>query len=159
MVEIHVISSGEQGAQGPQGPSGLPGTVGSAYVSMVNAGTISIPSGSPVYHVGTNGVRLANANNIVTKDCFGFSRGDPMVADASDFIQVDGLIELTTTQWDVITGTVGGLVVGKRYFLSAIQPGKLVYVLDETSGFYAAYVGYAINATVFKIEIELPILL
>jgi hypothetical protein len=158
MPDIHIISGGEQG---PPGPQGVPGIAGVAYASMVNADFVTLPVGTPVYLFGANSVKRCRGNVAVTADCIGFVRTPVYDPGASGFIQVDGICELTTAEWDVITQTVGGLVSHKSYFLSTTDDGKITYDVpsEEVTGVYLARIGYAVNATTLKIEIEPTILL
>ncbi len=75
-----------------------------------------------------------------------FPGGTPLVQVT---VRSRGLVELTTAQWDVVTGQTGGLTVAAVYFLSrsfSATPGQLSTGAGSGSD-NVAQVGVALNAT------------
>jgi hypothetical protein len=60
-------------------------------------------------------------------------------------IQYDGIVTLTTAQWDAIAGTSGGLTPTEAYFVDTA--GVLDTVPPVATGNYSSQVGFALNAT------------
>jgi hypothetical protein len=73
---------------------------------------------------------------------------------ANGSIMIGGIFIATTAQWDAVTGDIGGLVTGSRYYLSAATAGLLTATPPSTIGQYIEPIGYALNTTHLKISIE-----
>ena len=74
-------------------------------------------------------------------------------------VQYKGILEATHAQWDaVVTGESGGLTPGANYFVSTVNPGKLVTSITATSGQFVSPVGVALSSTQMLILIDQPIL-
>jgi hypothetical protein len=138
------------------GGGGTPSTVG---LTLVNDEAAPIVIGAPVYIDAPGGVKLARANAAATTNAIGLVGVTTIAPAAAGAIDVGGVIEATTAQWDVITGAVGGLTAGSRYYLSAATAGKLTTVAPSVVGQFVVDMGIALSATKFKIDIQEPILL
>lgn len=73
-------------------------------------------------------------------------------------VQSQGVLTLTSSQWDVITGGSGGLTRGLPYYLSSTVRGRLT-TSQPLSGNFLVRVGIALSATDFLILICCPELL
>jgi hypothetical protein len=141
---------GERGERGPTGPAGEDGAKGDTG----EKGDKGDP-GEPGADVG--GGSGESTSILVTQVAHGFVVGQALcksgsawaladkdtgttacaglvseVIDADNFqLLLFGKIELTTAQWDAITGDVGGLVPGEYYFLDGAA-GALTKVTPTT---------------------------
>jgi len=146
-------TAGPQGPQGPQGPAGS-GTSVNADVENDNAGSIVI--GQVVYISGAASVDLAQANAIGTAQAFALVQDTSISSGVSGFVQLEGILEATTGEWDAVTGQVGGLTIGSTYYLSTTVAGGLTTVAPTSSGL-VVQVGKALSTTRFDISIRRPI--
>lgn len=128
-------------------------------VAMTNDNVSPIVIGAPVYCNGAGTVDLAQADASGTTDPIGLVRDVSIAASASGDIQTDGILSATTSQWDAIAGTTGGLSPGLVYYLGELNPGKLTEVAPTTVGDYVVRVGTALSTTELEISISVPILL
>lgn len=74
-------------------------------------------------------------------------------------VQTGGIITLTTTQWDAVFGTTGGLAFNAPYFLSAGTAGIGTATPPSTVGQYVIQLGVALSTTEFQINIQQRVLL
>lgn len=79
-------------------------------------------AGSPVYASGADACDKARANAGSTSRVIGLTTAAISSA-ASGVVQVNGVLALTTTQWDAAFGTTGGLTADATYYLSAATAG------------------------------------
>lgn len=128
-----------------------------ATISYTNIGLLTWLPGMPVFSPVANQAD-ASQGNIARRGVIGMYAGpDPLLPGAAGLVQVEGEVLLTASAWQLVTGEVGGLVQGAKYFLNFTNPGQLSRVPDVTTappGSYLVAVGYALNATTFKIEIQ-----
>jgi hypothetical protein len=125
-------------------------------VSMTNknAGTINI--GAPTYVKSTaTQIDLAKADAAGTARVLGLVADETIAADASGNIQTNGVMTLTTAQWDAVAGTTGGLAAGTIYYLSAATAGLLTATCPTTG--YVVPVGCGLSTVAMLIEPEPPI--
>lgn len=115
-------------------------------------------AGNAVYTSGTDAVSKAQANATGTKDVLGLVL-TAVAAGAAGVIQANGVVVLSTAQWDAVCGTTGGLVFNTRYFLSPTSAGLMTSAVPTTVGQYVAYVGRALSTTEMLVEPSVPILL
>ena len=120
--------------------------------------TPTLLAGNVVYSSGADSVSKAQANAIGTKDVLGLALA-AISAAASGLVQCNGVVVLTTAQWDAVAGTTGGLVFNTRYFLSPTTAGLMTGTVPTTVGQYVAYVGRALSTTEMLVEPAVPILL
>lgn len=126
-------------------------------VSMTNNNASPIVIGSPVYCESASKVDLAKADATGTKDTFGLVKDVSIAASASGNIQTDGILVATTTQWDAVAGTTGGLVAGTVYYLDAATAGQLTATAPTTGGHFVVRVGLALSTTELEISFSQPI--
>ena len=94
-------------------------------------------------------VSLASADNgSVTQNPTG-------VNDGLGNLVYEGPVTLTTAQWDVQTGSVGGLVPGTAYFLGGADLGSnLVTTPPSATGQWDTYIGTATTAETLNVGIR-----
>ena len=166
-------SAGGQGPRGPTGPAGAPGLAGlvgptgpmgpggavySIY-SRQNNDIISLPIGTPLYSSGPGTVTRANATSGITAQVVGLVSDTSIAIGASGGIQTTEILTATTTQWDVISGQLGGLTEGATYYLSSITPGKITTAAPTIVGQYVVIIGTAVSFTQMSINIQPFVLL
>lgn len=118
----------------------------------------ALVAGNAVYTSGADAVNKAQANASGTKDVLGLATA-AISSSASGTIQTNGIVALTTTQWDAVAGTTGGLAPNAIYFLDPATAGKITATPPTTAGQYVCEVGRALSTTEFLIDIRSPILL
>lgn len=118
----------------------------------------SIPIVTPVYQTGTaDEVEECDASAVVTARCIGLTA--EAIADASTgVVQTSGLISALTGEWDAVTGDIGGLVPGARYWLDTLS-GELTQTPPSADGEVIAPIGTAKSTTEFVIDIDRLIVL
>jgi hypothetical protein len=117
-----------------------------------NAGSIVI--GTPVYMTAADHVDKAKADATGTCDVIGLVYDTSISTTASGAIQVDGIFVATTTQWDAVAGTSGGLTFNTIYYLDPATPGMLTATPPSASGQFSVMVGRALSTT--ELELTLP---
>ncbi len=127
-------------------------TTGVDVVSALNANASTAPPGSPVYYSSGTQFDLARANASGTVKCAGLLRASTATT-ASGEVQTDGIITLTTAEWDAVTGQTGGLTQGAFYFLSAATAGRMTTTAPTGSGEFIKPLGLAKSTTEFEITI------
>jgi hypothetical protein len=137
----------------------VPSVTGGNTIQQTNDESGSIVVGTIVYNDAADGVKKAKADASGTKSAVGLVASASIAAGASGSIQTDGVISLTTAQWDAVFGTTGGLAFGARYFLSAATAGLGTATAPSTVGQYVVEVGQALSTTELKINIHQSILL
>lgn len=130
------------------------------YLVSTNNTGAPLVIGTPVYQSGTaDEVGLADADALATAKVIGLV-ADVSIADtASGNVQTDGRLSATTGQWDVVTGQVGGLTPGAKYYLSAGTPGQMTVTPPSADGNVIAPLGTAKSPTEFEITIGTRIVL
>lgn len=96
---------------------------GSSSVSTTFVSTNIYPIGSPIYY-SASGWNLAIASSEISSVQYVISDISGSGTFTYTAISI-GEITLTTGQWDVITGSTGGLITGSTYYLSSTMPGKI----------------------------------
>lgn len=115
--------------------------------------------GTPVYIDSASGCKKAKADASGTKDVIALTKSTSIAAAASGAFVTDGVLTATTTQWDAVAGTTGGLTPNAKYYLSAATAGLLTATAPSTGGQYVAEIGRAISTTDLKVDIKPTILL
>lgn len=130
------------------------------YVVSTNNTGSPLVIGTPVFQTGTaDEVDRADADALATARVLGLV-ADVSIADtASGNVQTDGRLSATTGQWDAVTGQVGGLTPGARYYVSAATPGMLTTTPPTADGHVIAPVGTAKSTTEFEISVGTRIVL
>lgn len=111
-------------------------------------------AGNAVYESSDTEVSKADADADATAKPIGLARAAISSA-ASGSIQTNGVITLTTGEWDAICGTTGGLAYGTRYFLSATA-GLLSATAPSTTGHYVVPVIVGLSTTEALIVVNWP---
>ena len=106
--------------------------------------------GATVYSDTVTSVQLANGGAVGTSLVVGLNSASVASAGTATIV-TGGVLTLTTTQWDVIAGTSGGLVYGTNYFLSSTTAGNITSTLP-TAG-YVTRIGIALNTTTMLVRI------
>jgi hypothetical protein len=108
--------------------------------------------GTPVYVDGAGTVKEAQADALITSRVLGLVQDVTIAAAAAGDIQTDGVFVATTTQWDAVAGTTGGLSPGVHYFLSAATAGLISATAPTTTGEVVVNLGLALSATELDIN-------
>jgi hypothetical protein len=119
----------------------------------------AIVIGAPVYASAADTVKRAQANAKATSKLAGLGLDASFAAGATGNIITGGILVATTTQWDAVAGTTGGLTFGTNYFLDPANPGKITSTPPTTVGQCNVLVGIALSTTELELQIEPPILL
>lgn len=123
-------------------------------ISLIAVATV-VP-GAPVYSSSATQFTKAQANAGSTAKVLGLAAAG-ITAAAAGIIQVNGILTLSTAQWDAITSGTGGLTFGANYFLSATTAGLLTTTAPSTVGQYNSFVGDAISTTSMRLDPQRPI--
>lgn len=142
----------ESSTQGPVGPTGDPA------VSLVNDEATALVVGTPVYADAAGGVKKAKADAAGTVRVVGLVQDASIAAGIAGAVLPGGLLTATTTQWDAVAGTTGGLTFNALYFLSQTTAGKLTASPAATAGLYSVPVGMALSPTQLVVRIGQPFL-
>lgn len=150
------------------GSDGLPQALQSG--DTINA-TISTPSvrsvtngessaaiviGAPVYASAADTVKLAKANAKTTCKLAGVGYDATIAAAGVGNIAMTGVIVATTTQWDAVAGTTGGLVFNTTYFVDTATAGKITSTVPSSPN-VNSIVGIALSTTELELQIGQPI--
>jgi hypothetical protein len=127
---------------------------------VVVTGSGALPKGTPVR---PNGI---TAGVVTTSEANGLSSAATIgllvtpVVDASDrasSAQYAGIFEMTTGEWDAVTGDTGGLSLGVLYYVSATSTGKISSTRTGVSNQCITLLGIAISVTELQLQICGPI--
>ena len=125
-----------------------------AVFSLTNDNAGNLVIATPVYASSAGGMDKAQADAIGTKDVIGLVVDTDVATATSGAVQSAGYFEATTTEWDAVTGDVGGLTVGEKYFLGPDTAGLLTLNASTTEGDFIAAVGIALSTTELRISID-----
>jgi hypothetical protein len=123
-------------------------------VYNLTAGTGNWLPGQAVYMSAVDTATIAKADAAGTNGVIGLASG-AVTAASSGSVQTNGVIVLTTTQWDAVAGTTGGLVFNTLYYLSASTAGMITGTAPSTG--YVVSLGRALSTTEMFIDIQPPI--
>jgi len=104
-------------------------------------------------------VKKAKADASGTKDVMGLVQQASITNGVAGMVLVNGVLTATTTQWDAVFGTTGGLTFKTRYYLSAATAGIATATAPTTTGQYVVELGIALSTTELMVDIKSPILL
>jgi len=107
---------------------------------------VAMHPGTPMYIRSDGTVDKAQSNASSTATVMGIAKGT-MVAGDRGFAVYAGPLELTTAEWDAITGGSGGLTPGTTYYLDDSAAGKF----RTSNG--ATQCGVAMSSTVLFVQI------
>jgi hypothetical protein len=125
-------------------------------VAMTNGEASPIVICTPVYVFAAGSVKKAKADASGTIQILGLMKSTSVDAGNSGTVQTDGVLTATTTQWDAVAGTTGGLVAGTVYYLDPATGGKLTATAPTTPGQYVVRVGLALSTTDLDISTTAP---
>ena len=131
---------------------------GSETGQIVQTAAATLIAGSAVYTSGNDAVNKGIATAVSTSKLLGLAT-TPITSGASGTIQCNGVVALTTGQWDAVAGTTGGLTANADYNISPTTAGFLTATCPTTVGQTIVIVGRAVSTTEMRLEITEPILL
>jgi hypothetical protein len=134
-------------------------TAGVDLVSQVNGEAGAVVIGAPVYQFAAGSIKKGQANAAGTADILGLMYDVTTASAGTGSVATNGLLVATTTQWDAVAGTTGGLAFGVKYFLDPATAGKITSVPPTTAGQLVVLLGTAMSTTDFMIDIQAEILL
>lgn len=120
--------------------------------------TATVIAGAPVYSDGADSFDKARANASGTSRVIGLAT-EGISAAATGTVQVNGVLSLTTAEWDAVFGTTGGLTPDATYYLSAATAGLGSTTVPTTVGQLVVILGIALSTTELLIRISELILL
>lgn len=116
-----------------------------------NAGSLVI--GNAVYASANNTADKARANAVGTANVIGLVSDTTIASAAVGGVQTNGILSATTTQWDAVAGTSGGLTRDVIYYLSAATAGNITSTAPSGAGEFVQKIGIALSTTELKIDI------
>jgi trimeric autotransporter adhesin len=120
-------------------------------LSIQNVDSVVVSAGTPIYAFTSAGTfKRANASAAGTRFVIGLVEDGSVAVSASGRVRFGGVINLTTGQWDAITGGAGGLTPGTTYYLG-LAPGTLTDTAPTTG--FVRVVGVALSSTSLKLQI------
>lgn len=129
----------------------------SAPFTGINGDVVTLQAGMPIAQPTTTLVRGVNNSGFALANIIGVVVvGGAVTMPVRALAQ--GVLTLSTAAWDAVTGGVGGLVPGARYYLGPVL-GTLTTTPPITPGEYVTVIGNAISAVTLLIDPEPPILL
>lgn len=135
---------------------------GSTYTarSVTNGeAAAAIVIGAPIYASAADTVKRAQANAKSTCKVAGLGLDPSIAAAGVGNIITGGILVATTTQWDAVAGTTGGLVFNTYYFVDPATVGKITSTVPTTVGQVVSLIGIAISTTELELDIQPPTLL
>lgn len=125
---------------------------------VTQTASVTLIAGNAVYSTSADAVSKAIATAVSTSVLVGLAT-TAISSSATGTIQNNGVLALTTGQWDAVAGTSGGLTFNATYYLSPSTAGLLTVTCPTTVGQTVVIVGHAISTTELVIDISEPILL
>lgn len=113
-------------------------------------------AGAPQYVDGNGTVNNARANAEATSQVLGLAPA--ATAAGPGAVITDGVVTLTTGEWDAVAGTTGGLTADAKYWLSAAVAGRLTATAPALAGQYVVEVGIGLSTTEMNVRISRRIL-
>lgn len=133
---------------------------GAIEISLTNDEATPVVIGSAVYSDAAAGFKKAKADASGTSNCIGLVNKSPSIANATAGpVATEGIVTLTTAQWDAVAGTTGGLTFNTRYYVSAATGGLITATPPSAAGQYVQCVGIALSTVDLKLEVSERILL
>ena len=132
---------------------------GGSETGIINlTAAAALIAGNAVYSSAAGAVNKAQANAAGTRTVIGLTTG-AIASAASGPVQVNGVLSLSTAQWDAVCGTTGGLTPNTPYFNSPTTAGLLTATVPTTTGQYSTQVGIATSTTEMIIDPRSPFLI
>lgn len=123
-----------------------------SFIVQTNSESGTTVCGTPVYQFGNDTVKKAKADAAGTMRAVLLQVDATILTSASGNYQNEGVLALSTAQWDVVTGDTGGLTFGSAYYVSTATAGMLTKTPPTTG--YSQVVGRAISTTEMKLTFE-----
>jgi hypothetical protein len=124
---------------------------------VINSDVVTLLPGMPVIAVGPNAIARASAASSGLAAVDGIAFSIAAVATAC-MMRGQGRIDLSTAEWDAVTGEIGGLFPTARYYLGLV-PGTLTSAPPFAIGQSVCLIGKAFSPQSLIIELAPPILL
>jgi hypothetical protein len=125
-------------------------------VSMVADATLI--AGNAVYASAAGHCDKARANAVGTSRVVGLATA-AITSGASGSIQTNGVVSLSTGEWDALTGGSGGLTYNTVYYLSAATAGLLTSTAPSTTGQTVVQLGIGLSTTELYLDPQPEVLL
>lgn len=125
-------------------------------ISLTNGEASAFIVGNILYSSAAGTAKKAQANALATSYVIGLTLTATASA-GSATVQTDGVVTLSTGQWDAVAGTTGGLAFGTVYYLSAATAGLLTATAPSTTGQQWVQVGIGLSTTQMKLEVMGPV--
>lgn len=136
--------------------AGGPGGADLDLFTMTNGDAVPLVPGMPVVSNTAAVLLRADASSEALSPVMGLvTVGADLTLSAT--VQTAGAVVLTTEQWDAVTGQVGGLQPGQRYYLDT-SPGRITTTPPSAPGTSIAPIGRAASSTVLVIRIAMYVL-
>lgn len=126
--------------------------------AFVNDEAGSVVCGMPIYADAAGGAKKGIATGVATAKLIGLVASVTVATTASGQAQAEGIMSLTTAQWDAVTGLSGGLTFNTTYYLDTTA-GKITATAPSTPGQTVVEIGTALSTTDLDIRLTSPILL
>lgn len=132
---------------------------GNQTFTKTNGESYPLIKGMAVYitEVDEANCRAAVATAAVSSRVLGLIADAAVAPGAVASISSKGMLEKPTTDWDIITGEVGGLRPSHDYFLRAGYAGGITSVPPTAVNNFVVKIGKAVSPTVLDVNIEQPI--
>lgn len=128
-----------------------------SYSSFINGYSSPLVPGTPVY-VSAPGVVMPAVGTFSGKRVVAvYSDPENLPPGGSGNFLIEGSLTFDIDTWFPVTGVVGGLHTGARYFLDLNSPGFLrtsVEASGASPGSYLVPVGYALSTTELVLDIQ-----
>ena len=122
-------------------------------VILTNSSGASLDPGMVVYPSGADAVSKARANASGT--AFPIGMAEATISNgASGNIIIEGVVTLTTGEWDALAGTSGGLAYGTTYYLDPSTAGLITSTAPSTVGQFVVEIGRALSTTELVLDIQ-----
>ena len=126
-------------------------------LALTNDESGSVVCGTPVYSDASGAFKKAKADAAGTCLVVGLVTDTSVAAAASGTVATGGVVTLTTTQWDAIMGTSGGLTFGTLYFLSDATAGLGTATRPTTAAYFMTPLGKALSTTELELMLGAPV--
>lgn len=115
-------------------------------------------AGQVVYPSSAGHCAKAKADAAGTSKAFGLAVA-AITSGASGSIQTNGVVTLTTGEWDAAFATTGGLTAGTYYYLSAATAGLGTATAPSTTGHSVQQLGIGLSSTELYLDPQPEVLL
>jgi len=122
-------------------------------LALTNDEAGAIVIGTPVYADANDGVKKAKADAVGTVNVVGLTTDVSIAAGQPVSVQSNGVVVATTTQWDAVAGTTGGLTKDVIYYLSAATAGLMTSTAPSVAGQFVKQIGIALSTTELLLQI------